>query len=492
MKDSGTVTEQAKEGRRGILIRVTAAVLAVVMLGGVVLYRQTEIAIDPEASENKAFRLAARQLLAENDYANTSRLERMSRFYRNLFSARRSAAEYEAAGQIAAAGGDYREAVSLTARAVELFEGSDREAAALYLRMGYLHVMEGEYAEALRWLDLGIGLNGSPEARLTRAQVLINLGQTEKALEDAEAYLAQAPDAEENLGDLINVFESAGEYETAIRFYDRLIGTTGKTEYCLNRACCHTSLGEMEQAEADRDRYDRGGGAETAAADVMLGIGWMRKEEYGKAGDRFIRAIDEGYADPWSLYYYVVLCAYVSRDFARVCEYGDRLVDRINRGEETGNADVGMEETTGKLKVTLVRTDPASLCLMTGAAHVQTGDFDRAEQSLTACLNRNENEGYAHYLRGSCLLAAERYSEALADFNAALAAGEETEKSRYSRGICRMQLGDDRGAMEDFDWVLLHGTDEELFQESSVLLARLMNQGEADGSGSAEPETKED
>jgi tetratricopeptide (TPR) repeat protein len=471
------VTERAEIGKRRILIRVTAGILAVIMIAGVLLYTRTEIKVDPEPIVNKAVRLAAKQLLSDSGYAQASRLERMGEVARGLFSGRKGSEDYDLAAQIAAARGEYAEAAELTGKAIDLYEGGDQKAGELYLRMGYLRIMQQEYGEALKWLDLGIELNDSAEARLTRAQVLVNLGNPERALEDVSVYLNKAPNAENNLADLINVYEAAGDYETAVRFYTRLISATGNPEYYLNRAYCYTSLGRMDSAENDRERYGETGGPEIANADVMLGIGHMRQEAYEKAGDRFILALEENYSDPQSLYYYIVLCAYITRNYERVCAYGDQLIDRMNRGEATGNATVGMEKTTGKLKVTLAETDPASLCLMTGAAHVQLGDYDQAAASLTTCLQQNGKATYANYLRGSCLLAAEKYEEAMADFDAAIAAGEETEKSRYGRGVCRMQLGDTKGAMEDFDWVVLHGTDEELFTEASGLLSQLLNEG---------------
>ena len=486
------MTEHTQTKKRGILVRITAGILSVIMIAGVLLYTQTEISVDPEPIENKAVRLAAKQLLAESGYTTASRLERMGEVFRGLFSGKSGFRECDTAAQIAAARGEFAEAADLTAKAIDRYEGGDEKAAELYLRMGYLHVMQQNYAEALKWLDLGIELNGSPEAILTRAQVRINLGDTGKAMEDVTAYLSKSANAESHLVDLINVYEAAGDYETAADMYGRLIERTGRSEYYLNRAYCRTNLGRMDAAMADRDAYGKAGGAETAAADVMLGIGWMRAEQYEKAGNCFIRALEEQYPDPGSLYYYIVLCAYITRNFDRVCEYGDPLVERLGRGEDAGMATVGMESTTGKLKVSLAKTDPASLCLMTGAAHVQKGDFDLAADSLTACLRQNREAVYANYLRGSCLLAAEKYEEALADFDAAIAAGEETEKSRYSRGICRMQLGDTAGAMDDFDWVVLHGTDEELFSESSALLAQLMNPEKPTDPPKEGPETQED
>ena len=128
----------------------------------------------------------------------------------------------------------------------------------------------------------------------------------------------------------------------------------------------------------------------------------------------------------------------------------------------------------------MAKTDISSLCLMTGAAHVQMGDYDSAIDSLTACLKTDGGTVFANYLRGSCLLKAERYEEALADFDAAIAAGEEVENSIYSRGICRMQLGDREGALEDFDWVMLNGENQELFEAAYQLMQQLFDEEAAE------------
>ena len=78
------------------------------------------------------------------------------------------------------------------------------------------------------------------------------------------------------------------------------------------------------------------------------------------------------------------------------------------------------------------------------------------------------------------LEAAERYPDAIADFEAAMAAGEDEERCRYGRAVCLSQMGDSEGALKDFDWVMLNGSDEQLFAESAKLMTRLLNgEGEA-------------
>jgi hypothetical protein len=49
-------------------------------------------------------------------------------------------------------------------------------------------------------------------------------------------------------------------------------------------------------------------------------------------------------------------------------------------------------------------------------------------------------------------------------------------------------LGDITGALDDFDWVMLHGTDDSLFLESSRLMQELM--GDTPESGVSTPTTE--
>ena len=463
---------------RSPLVRITAGILAVIMLSGIVLYQRTGVVPDPASFSDRSSRIAARELLRGNDYANSSRLARMTAFARNLLGGHHSQEELELGAQIAIAQANYEDAIALTLKMMESFEGDEREVGRLCLRLGYLYTMTRDWDQALEWLTKGITYAPGPEAYLSRAQVLLNLDRTEEALRDVMTYLDTAENPEELIPDLINVFEAAGDFETAASLYTGLIERSGGEGYLLNRAYCYTSLGRMEDAEADRGLYEAAGGAEIASVDVMLGIGWMRGGEYGRAAECFARAIEEKYADPESLYYYVVLCAYVNGDYSRACEYGDRLIERIARGDRAENAGFEVEKATGNLKVTLARMDVSTLCLMTGASHVRLGNYEQAAESLTACLNADQGKVYAYYLRGSCLLAAERFAEAIADFDAALAAGEEPEKSHYGRGVCRMETGDRDGAIEDFEWVLFHGTDEELFQEAAQLIMELNKEEE--------------
>ena len=468
-------TAKKNQAKRSPLIRITAAALAVIMILSVVLYQQSGVKLNAEDFEAKGARIAARQLLKGDDYANASTLKRMTTLARSLIRGKHSIEELETGVQVAVAQANYDEAITLTKKIMDQYEGDEQSVGEYCLRLGYLYVMKNDAENALKWLNSGIEYAPTPEAHLVRAQVLLSLDQTEASLEDVDAYMRTAENPEELMPDLINIYEVAGEYETAVSLYTRLIDLSGDTEYLLNRAYCRTNIGQMEAAQADRDQYAAADGKELASADVMIGLGWMRQNDYRNAGNSFARAIDENYADPNSVYYYVVLCAYVNEDYERVCKYGDQLIDRLLKGESMDTASYTVEKDTGRLSVSLARMDVSSLCLMTGASHVRLESYDQAVESLTACLEADQGVVYANYLRGTCYLVAEKYEEAMSDFDISIAAGEEVEGSRYGRGVCRMETGDRAGAIEDFEWVIENGQDDDLFAEAGELLAKLLN-----------------
>ena len=464
-----TATEypvKRKRSRFGLLIRITAAVLAGIMILSTVLYSVSSVSMKVDNYLEKDYRVAARELLKENTYADSSRISQMSAFARDLLSGRHTFDDVELGVQISVSQGKFDEAIALTEKSISLYKGEDGTKGRLYLRLGYLYVMQNDPENAYYWLNRGIALAPSPEAYLARAQVELDLGNTGMATMDANTYLASTGDSGEMMADMVNIYEAAGEFETAAGMYTLLIDATGSSEYLLNRAYCYTNLGRMAEAAEDRDRYAAAGGAELGNADVMLGLGWMRAKDYVKADDCFVRAVDENYGDPESLYYYVVLCSYMTRDFERVCTYGDRLTDRIRGGNAT-QADITVEKRTGRLNVSLVKIDLASVYQMTGASHLALGHYDTAAERLTACLAEKPEEAYANYLRGAALLALGRYEEAEADFTTAIQADVETERSRYSRAACRAETGNREGALEDFEWVVENGRTPDLFKDAA-------------------------
>ena len=457
---------RTKSNIRRLLVRIIAGLLVLSMIPGLVMFSQTGISTGASGDANRSVRLAAQQLLENDPYARRSRIRRMSDFARNLLKTKRSAEDYELAAQIAIAQGKYDEALAFQEKALDVFEGSEEEFASQYLRMGYLYAVLGEYAKAENWLNLGIAVTPYVEAVLTRAQVRLNLNDTEGALQDVDACYETVGDETSLLPDMVNIYEAAGAYETAVRLWKRVLDAGGSSDYLLDRAYCYVELGQMTEAEADAGRYLETHGDNAAAAYTMLGMGFLRAGEYKRADEYFAKALSGGESDPWSLYYYVVLCAYLTGDYERASDYGTQLIDRMRQGETVGAAQLGIEDVTGKMKVGLKPVDYAQLCRMTGASQMMRGQYAQAAETLTLSLNE-KNDPDVRYLRGSSLLAEERYEEALKDFTAAERGGADRERCRYGSGVCRMQLDQTREAVRDFTWVTENGKDETLREEAA-------------------------
>jgi len=463
---------RTKPDTHRLALRIIAIAIVITMIPGILVFRQTSVQTDATRDENRSVRLAAQQLLQNDRYANRSRIERMSDFARNLLSGKRSFEDYDLAIQIAIAQGRYDEAAAYQEKALEVFEGSEEESAAQYLRMGYLYVLLGEYEKALNWLDLGIAVTPYVEAVLTRVQVRLNLGDTAGAVRDAGACLSAAGDSAALLPELVNIYEAAGEYATAANLWTRVLENGGDSKYLLDRAYCYVQLGKMTEAEQDGERYLKDHEENRAITGTLLGTGFLRAGDYTKANRYFTLALSGSETDPWSLYYYVVICASLTGDHERACEYGERLIERIRQGENPGAAQAGVEDVTGKVRAELKPLDYAHLCQLTGASYMKLGNFTRAAEVLTLSLEEKDDP-YVRYLRGSSLLAESRWSEALEDFTAAEAGGAEQENCRYSMGVCRMQLGETEKALEDFSWVTENGQNASLREEAARQAQRL-------------------
>lgn len=457
---------------RQLSVRIIAALLVVSMILGLFMFSQTGISMGALGNENRSVRLAAQQLLQSDPYASRSRIRRMSDFARNLLRKKRSAEDYELAIQIAIAQGSFHEALAFQEKELEVFAGSEEEFAEKYLRMGYLYAVLGEYTKAENWLNLGIAVTPYVEAVLTRAQVRLNLGNTEGALQDVDACLETVGESMALLPDMVNIYEAAGAYEKAVGLWTRVLDNGGKSDYLLDRAYCYVQLGRMREAQADLARYLETHSENAATAETMLGLGFLRTGEYEQANECFAKALRVGESDPASLYYYLVLCSYLTADYAQACDYGGRLMERIRQGENTGVAELGVEDVTGKVKVELKPVNYAQLYRMVGASQLASGDYDGAAETLTLSL-KEKNDPYVRYLRASSYLAAERWEEALQDFSAAEQGGADREKCRYGAGVCRTQLGDTKGAIRDFTWVTKSGADETLREEAARQLELL-------------------
>lgn len=445
------------------------------MLPGLLVYRQTGVNREAAGDENRGVRLAAQQLLESDPYAKRSRIRRMSDFAKNLLKKKRSVEDYELAIEIAIAQGHYDEALAFQEKELDVLEGGEEELAAQYLRMGCLYVLLGAYEKALNWLDLGVAVTPTVEAVLTRAQVKLNLGDASGAVQDADACLKAVGEESALLRDLVNTYEAAGAYETAIRLWTRLIGKGSTGADLLHRAYCYMQLGRIDEAERDAETLREMNDADSTTADTMLALGCLRSGSYERARQHFEYALS-GTSDPTALYYYLALCASLTGDHERVCEYGERLIQKREKGEAAAMTQFKLEDATGRLHLTLKPVDYAQLCRMVGSSYLTVGSYKRAVEVLTISLQEKDDPA-VRYLRGTGLLAESRWREALEDYAAAQEAGVKVENCIYSAGVCRMQLGEINEAITAFAWIVENSEDASLREEAARQKARLEGAG---------------
>lgn len=459
-------------GERSWLIRAIALLLAITITSSAVLYVQTGTTVRSSDYANRSEALALEQLLASGNYANASRLERMGYLLREAIAGKKTPEDYDIAAQRAISRGEYETAAEDMEVALLLMDENDPARAGLETRLGLLYTLSGSYEDAYTWLSKNIESTGSAPIRLARAQVSLNLDDVPGAMNDLNAYLEAVgglDGAEEMLPNIVNIYLAAEDYETALECYNRMLAKEENTDSLLGRAYCLARLGRLEEAEQDRAGYEAAGGKELAQADVFLGLAWMKNGDFNKAAAYFQKADDEQYPSPETLSYYRMICGYSSGDYRQAADSGDRLTAILNADGTVALQEVEVENETGLTRVTARDIPGAEVCRVTGASHLALAEYETAVASLTTGIDTGDTDPYAHYLRGSALLALGRFETALSDFDEAVSAECETEKSRFNRAVCLYALHREE-AKDDLNWVLQNGTDPALRQEAAALL----------------------
>lgn len=86
-----------------------------------------------------------------------------------------------------------------------------------------------------------------------------------------------------------------------------------------------------------------------------------------------------------------------------------------------------------------------------GICEMALSDFDAAEASFEASIERGQQTGDSQMMLAVCRLEKGEYEQALSLFDEYLQSGGDYEQIAYYRGMARMMLEDYQGAIEDFD-----------------------------------------
>jgi tetratricopeptide (TPR) repeat protein len=116
----------------------------------------------------------------------------------------------------------------------------------------------GAYEDAISKFDWAIRLNGQhAQARLARAEALIELNRREEALAELSRVIGMQPNWSRGYSVRARVYVDAKDYQKALADLSASIDIEETSENLLSRGLVYEQLGEYRKAIADCDRYIR-------------------------------------------------------------------------------------------------------------------------------------------------------------------------------------------------------------------------------------------
>lgn len=461
-----------------VLKRILAGLLAVITGLTAILYVETSVR-DP-AVKDRLRLLASAQLLQSDEYVNMSRGDRMTQYMKYFLTFAKGYEDYETGASIAIAQGHYEDAIPCLEKALEVLPAG-KAPEPVYYRLAYLCILAEKKEDALGWLNKALaGLPGA-EGYLLRAQLRADGGDSEEAMADIRRYEAVNGADPESAIYPAAISEKAGQYEIAEAYYDLALTAKEPESVCyLNRAHCRMERGNMPGAEEDCAAYLAAGGTERLTVSQLLGIGYMRVEDYDRAAACFADTVEKTDNADVSTLYYAAMTAFISENYATAAAYGEQAILKGGRPRDM-KLDL---DSNGLLEIRAAGAEVTDLYRITGVSETHIGEYAKAEQHLTGCLSEMEaagvpEEGNLFYLRAVCEMALGKFGNAAKDLDKALENGADQYGCLYSKGVCLYMTGDPDGAAECLNQVVLFSGDDTLVRNAETLMNEILsNKGE--------------
>lgn len=439
--------------------RIIAVILIITMLGGMMLMFEVQIR-DLEMQFLGTVLEQAHQVTNQNtEFLSQSTLERAWRVLKSRISKPNTYDEFDTYASLAIAKGDYAEAQKYMQGCIDTYDGgNDEELAMLWLRLGSLHTLCEEQADAIDCYNKTLELNPkSADALLLRAQMRSELGQNENAIEDLLAYQKLAgrnPVIQAALGSL---YENAGSYTEAVECYEKTIKSGNYDVAVLaSSGRCHILCGDNASAKSDLKRFFSEGGQDTTG-DIyaMLGMCFMEDGEYTEAIDAFHSAIDLNYQDQELLYWQCITAAFSIEDYDNVVKDAERAII--------------LAETNGTEKEYI-----AQLYMWLGYGCFCKGEYQKAVEAFDKSLELNPEQENIRYYSGVCCMGQELLEDAVRNFEASAERGEYVSASLYNCALCRIQMEQYQEAVENLKTAIKVNDDEVAAGEAKAVLDSLV------------------
>lgn len=450
--------ENQKEDRRGLRKRILALLLVLIFLLGMYLSFEVQIKFSGLNYVGNVAEYAAKLTENNTSYLSEGTLERAWSILKTTVRHPRTYEEFNTYASIAIAREDYENAAAYLKGCLAACEGGPEDEAVICLRLGSLYVLMQNTEEALMWLDLALQKDDTlASAYFLRAEVRLEQGNVDLALEDLHSYQGMEGSSPIILASLGELYESAGEYENAISCYT--LGLSNEQSYqdalYVRRARCHIFLGEMDEARRDLERYiaisseDPGGEAASMLAMCLMDAG-----EFAAAIEQFHRAVDNGYENAWLLYSQSVMCAYVLGDYTTAVRDGKLALAGSDKAGENG----------------------AELALWIGLSYFARQQWNEASEYFEDAARRNGDLEDLCFYRGVCALSREDTDAAIGYFTASIERGESVSESYYNRALCYTAKKSTVLAEEDFVRFLELSNDEKMREQATEMLEILHQQ----------------
>lgn len=325
--------------------------------------------------------------------------------------------------------------------------------AELHLKSASVYVITAQRDKARQHLNEAVALDGKyAQARMLRAQLAIEDGDSAAAAEDLKAYVEAVPEDHATRLTLAQLQESISDFAGAKEQYDALYQAQKDQAHRLNALRCQFLAGEYNQALTSFEKFianQKPDSPYRPIAAFLRAACLMQLQRFSDAAKGFADAKKYGY-DAATCYDQMIACYFESENYEKVVETGEQMI---------------------KQETDIIAPDVFYQKM--GASLVQLEKYEEALEYLGKSMEISPDLVGNAYYRGVALLALKRYEEAAADFGKSIEQGFLTQFCYYNRGVCYVQLLNYDGAIEDMGMTLSSGEDEALIEAAKNILWQL-------------------
>jgi tetratricopeptide (TPR) repeat protein len=404
-------------------IRVSAAVLAALMVGSAFLLDAIKIKIRKQAYEEADAAAAAGNYLVDStEYVGKNTLERAAETIEGAFRKPVTFEDFYDLASRSIAREEYEKALSYIDVCLEKTGPSPEIAKEkvyvdLLMKKACLLALTGEYDPALRYFDLVLELMPLPQAYIIKAQIYAEQGKADKAAESLKYYLETVP----------------GDYSMRLALIQ-----------------LYYAAGKFAEAQSECENYLALTDERRETGYFMLGSCKLQNGDHEAAMKDLVTAAELGYGDPAMCYGQAAISAYLI----------GRTEDVLSLGKKAVSTDSD-------------QLDTGLLYSYMGYSAMLLEKFEDAEVFFTKAIEFGQPEAPMLYYRGISLMAREETETAIADFTAALEGGETTAQCYYNRGACYLALTEYDKALADMKMVAELNEDAELTSLAQELIGQL-------------------